>query len=363
MADTAVAITAGSGTNIDTRTESTNSNHRQVVVIGDPSTNAGVAPVDGTTGLAVNITNASLTVASHAVTQSGTWTVQPGNTANTTAWKVDGSAVTQPVSLASVPTHAVTNAGTFATQVDGAALTALQLIDDVVFAEDAAHTSGDKGVMPLAIRRDTTPSSSAGTAGDYTALNADANGRLYVNAAIYDAAGAAITASADYTQDAALTVSTTAGPSTMFRATSAANAAVSADDDAVIGIASLTGKQIVLPYATPAQTWSYAAAAGGLVSTTGVTAKTAAASGVRHYITSAQVINSHATISTEVCIKDGASGTVLHRGWAQAAGGGYAVRFDPPLRGTAATLVEIAEVTATATTGVLVSLQGYSAAE
>ena len=35
-----------------------------------------------------------------AVTQSGTWTVQPGNTPNTTAWKVDGSAVTQPVSLA-----------------------------------------------------------------------------------------------------------------------------------------------------------------------------------------------------------------------------------------------------------------------
>lgn len=30
--------------------------------------------------------------------QSGTWTVQPGNTANTTAWKVDGSAVTQPIS-------------------------------------------------------------------------------------------------------------------------------------------------------------------------------------------------------------------------------------------------------------------------
>jgi hypothetical protein len=33
-----------------------------------------------------------------ACTESGTWTVQPGNTANTTAWKVDGSAVTQPVS-------------------------------------------------------------------------------------------------------------------------------------------------------------------------------------------------------------------------------------------------------------------------
>lgn len=45
MADTAVAITAGSGTNIDTRTEATNGNHRQVVVIGDPSLNAGVAAV------------------------------------------------------------------------------------------------------------------------------------------------------------------------------------------------------------------------------------------------------------------------------------------------------------------------------
>lgn len=38
------------------------------------------------------------------VAQQGTWTVQPGNTANTTAWKVDGSAVTQPVSIAGTVT-------------------------------------------------------------------------------------------------------------------------------------------------------------------------------------------------------------------------------------------------------------------
>lgn len=54
MADSAVAVTAGTGTNIDTRTEATNGNHRQVMVIGDPSTNAGVAPVDATNGLAVD---------------------------------------------------------------------------------------------------------------------------------------------------------------------------------------------------------------------------------------------------------------------------------------------------------------------
>jgi hypothetical protein len=55
MADTAIEITAGTGTNVDTRTEATNGNHRQVIVIGDPSTNAGVAPVDATNGLAVQI--------------------------------------------------------------------------------------------------------------------------------------------------------------------------------------------------------------------------------------------------------------------------------------------------------------------
>lgn len=84
---------------------------------------------------------------------------------------------TVPVSLASVPSHAVTNAGTFATQVDGSALTALQLIDDVVLAEDAAHGSGDKGVMALAVRKDTA-AAIATTDGDYSPLQVDATGGL-----------------------------------------------------------------------------------------------------------------------------------------------------------------------------------------
>jgi hypothetical protein len=66
MADTAIAITAGSGTNVDTRTEGTNGNHRQVIVLGDPATNAGVAPVDATAGLKVNLG------ADNDVTVSGT---------------------------------------------------------------------------------------------------------------------------------------------------------------------------------------------------------------------------------------------------------------------------------------------------
>lgn len=70
MADSSVAVTSGSGNSIDTRTEATNGNHRQVVVLGDPSVNAGVAPVDATNGLSVNVTNASV-----AVTNAGLTTV------------------------------------------------------------------------------------------------------------------------------------------------------------------------------------------------------------------------------------------------------------------------------------------------
>jgi len=53
-----------------------------------------------------------------------------------------------------VASHAVTNAGTFATQVDGAALTALQLIDDTVFADDAAFTPGTSKVSAMGAMAD-----------------------------------------------------------------------------------------------------------------------------------------------------------------------------------------------------------------
>lgn len=60
-----------------------------------------------------------------------------------------------------------------------AAVTALQLIDNVVLAEDAAHSSGDVGVMALAVRKDTS-STGIGANGDYVPLAVDANGHLYV---------------------------------------------------------------------------------------------------------------------------------------------------------------------------------------
>lgn len=78
MADSSVAVTAGSGTNIDTRTESTNSNHRQVVVIGDPASNDGVAGVSANGELSVrqpnvvSTNNSTTTPLTGAATFTGT---------------------------------------------------------------------------------------------------------------------------------------------------------------------------------------------------------------------------------------------------------------------------------------------------
>lgn len=91
------------------------------------------------------------------------------------ALQVDGSAVTQPVSVASLPLP--TGAATSANQ--STEITALQLIDDIVLAEDAAHSSGAAGVLALTRRADTA-STSAGTDGDYATLNTNGDGRLHV---------------------------------------------------------------------------------------------------------------------------------------------------------------------------------------
>jgi hypothetical protein len=47
-------------------------------------------------------------------------------------------------------------------------------------AEDAAHSSGDTGVMVLAVRNDTPSTALSGTNGDYTPIATDSAGRVYV---------------------------------------------------------------------------------------------------------------------------------------------------------------------------------------
>lgn len=134
------------------------------------------------------------------------------------------------------------------------------------------------------------------------------------------------------------------------------------DGDVVRPLASLLGKRVSLPYAIPGSTWSYAAESGGITDTTARTIKAAAGAGVRNYVRSLQSVNAHATVSTEVAIRDGAAGTVLWRSWLRANGSNVmVVNFEPPLRGSANTLLEV--VCITTGTATYINAQGFSAAE
>jgi hypothetical protein len=230
MADTAVAITAGTGTNIDTRTEATNGNHRQVVVLGDPSTNAGVAPVDATNGLSVNVTNASLTVASHAVTNAGTFATQVTSIAagDNNIGNVD--IVTRPALAAG--TNNIGDVDVLSV-VPGTAATSLGK------AADSAAGSTDTGVSILAVRDDTL-SSITPVEGDYAPARVNANGAVWTaldpaSAGII-ATGTAGTASATVLTVqgvAAMTPVATVGKSVTKTITMTADTAIMASADII----------------------------------------------------------------------------------------------------------------------------------
>lgn len=110
--------------------------------------------------------------------------------------------------------------------------------------------------------------------------------------------------------------------------------------------------------------WNYAAAAGGILnSTTAVTIKGAAGASVRNYISGLQVMAEALTNATEFAIRDGAGGTVLWRTKIPTGGlASQSVKFDPPLKGTANTLIEIVTLTASGAGAVYANLQGFIAA-
>lgn len=168
MSASTVAITPGTGANIDTRTEDLSGYHRQVIVIGDPSSGLAVAPVDATKGLKVWLGT------DNGV--SGTVTANAGTNLNTSLLALESGG-----NIASLNTL----------------LTALSK------TEDAAHASGDKGLMPLAVRSDSNVSLVTSD-GDYGPLQLTADGALKV--AITAGAGSGGTSMAD---KAAFTTGTT----------------------------------------------------------------------------------------------------------------------------------------------------------
>lgn len=120
---------------------------------------------------------------------------------------------------------------------------------------------------------------------------------------------------------------------------------------------------LVVQSALSANFWNYAAASGGISNTTtAVTIKAAAGAGVRNYLKSLQISSEALGAATEIVIRDGASGTVLWREKIGTAGyvNGRTLNFDPPLRGTANTLMEVVTLTASVTGAVFVNAQGYT---
>jgi hypothetical protein len=123
------------------------------------------------------------------------------------------------------------------------------------------------------------------------------------------------------------------------------------------------GALICRPFAGPDLAWSYGATVGGILNTvTAVTVKAAAAAGVRNYVTGLQISTDALGTATEFAIRDGAGGPVLYRVKIGTTGlASYQVNFDTPLRGSAATLLEVVTLTATTTGAVYANLQGYTA--
>lgn len=128
-------------------------------------------------------------------------------------------------------------------------------------------------------------------------------------------------------------------------ARSTERAAVASADVARL-VCDLVGKLITLPYANPENFLSGKTAAMTGTADTAVLA--AAGAGVRNYVTSLIIVNDHATVGTEVVIKDGT--TELLRVYVPALNGTagpntVTITLPVPLRGTANTAINAANVT------------------
>lgn len=122
---------------------------------------------------------------------------------------------------------------------------------------------------------------------------------------------------------------------------------------------------LVVGYASAPAAWQYAAGSGGIADTADVTLAAAPAAGVRNYLVALQIINTDASVGTEVVIKDGA--TVLWRGFAPASialvtqPSMVSIVFPQPLKQpTTATALTAAAITTSAQ--LYVNAQGFAAA-
>lgn len=316
----------------------------------------GVAPAFGSGVRGATVQR--VTVATDDVvpaSQSGTWNIT----------NVSGTV--------SLPTGAATAAN------QSTEITSLQLLDDTIVADNAAFTDGTTKLDMAGYIYDEV----AGTA---LTENDAAAARINVNraqiAAIEDGVtrGRYATVSASnalkvdgsaVTQPVSIATNTPVGNvahdaadsgapiKTGGRARTTEITAV-ASDDRVDSIHDKVGKQIVLPYAIP-ESFVSGAITTAMTGTTSTSLVAAPGAGLRNYLTTIIVSNSHATVGTDVIIQDGSGGTTLMTIPAAAVYGGAVITLPTPLRQpTTATAIFCANVTTGASTKV--SAVGYTGA-
>jgi len=118
-----------------------------------------------------------------------------------------------------------------------------------------------------------------------------------------------------------------------------------------------TSNQLITkPFATGEIDWVFASPSGGVVNNTDVVVKAASGrAGITTYVTGFQIINSSATIATEVVLKDNA--TVIWRGYVGISSS-LLVNLLTPLKTTANTVLNFACITTGS--AVYVNVQGYT---
>lgn len=218
---------------------------------------------------------------------------------------------------------------------------------DIAKAEDSAHSSGDSGVMALAVRSDS--GSLLAADGDYIPLSVNGSGALRV-AQVGTATVVASNASGDTAHDGA-----DSGSPVKIGGKAYANepAAVAANDRANM-ITDLVGRPIVLPYAAQGDEVDGTASATGTGDTQIIAAQGA---GVRIYVTTLIIHNAHATTNGFVTIKDGTTAKLVVPA---PANGGAVINLPVPLRLTANTALNFAS--SAAITTIYVSAVGFKSA-
>lgn len=270
--------------------------------------------------------------------------------ANATAVKVDGSAVTQPVS------GTVGISGTITIQDGGGSVTVDNNGTFAVQSTNQANSGVDIG--------DVTINNAAGA----SAVNIQdggnsitVDGSVTVSGTVTANAGTGTMAVSMATNTPVGTVAHDAADSgapvkTGGRAVSSEITPV-ATGDRTDSIHDLAGKQIVMPYANN-ENFVSGAITTAMTATTSTSLVAAPGAGLRNYITTIIVSNSHATVGTDVVIQDGSGGTTLMTIPAAAVYGGAVITLPTPLRQpTANTAIFCANVTTGASTKV--SAVGY----